>query len=109
MQAQEEAERVAYQNVLAEAERHADELYGEADAPEMPGICHTCEFFVPLGPDDQAEILRCIPSDVEGRWRLATHLRLCLGVCRKAVAEPERWMGVLYARDNPCDEWEERE
>ena len=105
MQAQEEAERVAYQNVLAEAERHADELYGEADAPEMPGICHTCALFVPLGPDDQAEILRCIPGDVEGRWRLATHLRLCLGVCQRAAAGEPGFMGVLYARDNPCDEW----
>ena len=109
MQAQAEAERVAYQNALAEAERHANELYGEADAPEMPGICHTCAFFVPLGPDDQAEILRCIPADVEGRWRLATHLRLCLGVCQRAAAGEPGFMGVVYASDNPCDEWEERE
>ena len=106
MQTQAEAEHAAESCTLTAAERHAEELYGEADAPEMPGICHTCEFFVPLGPDDQAEILRCIPADVDGRWRLATHLRLCLGVCQRAAAGEPGLMGVLYARDNPCDEWE---
>lgn len=107
MQTQTEAEAAAYSCVLAEAERRADELYGAA--PDLPGTCHTCASFVPLGPDDQAEILRCIPDDVTARWQLAAHLRICLGVCRKAVAEPQEWMGVLYARDNPCDEWEARD
>ena len=105
MQSQAEAERVAYQNVLAEAERHMNGM----EAPELPELCETCRHFVQFGSDDQAEILRCIPDDVEHRHQLAIHLRLCLGVCRRAVAEPERWMGVLFRRDNPCDEWEERE
>ena len=104
MQTQEQAERVAYQNVLAEAERHAEELYGET--PEMTGICQTCKHFVELGMDDQSELYRHLPMEIEGRYHAAIHLRLCLGVCRRAVVEPDKWMGVLYARDNPCDEWE---
>ena len=106
MQTQAEAERVAYQNVLGQAERHMEEVYGE---PQLPEICETCRHFVQLGADDQAELYRCIPDDVPNRHALAIHLRMCLGVCRRAVAKPDKWMGVLYARDNPCDEWEERE
>ena len=87
------------------AERHMDETYG--DVPELPGICETCRHYILLGADDQAELYRCIPDDVPHRHQLAIHLRLCLGVCRKAAYEPGRWLGVLYARDNPCDEWEE--
>ena len=105
MQAQEEAERVAYQNVLGEAERHMNGM----EAPELPELCETCRHFVQLGADDQAELYRCIPDDVPNRHQLAIHLRLCLGVCRKAVAKPDKWMGVLFRRDNPCDEWEARE
>ena len=106
MQTQDEAERVAYQNVLGAAERHMEEVYGE---PQLPETCETCRHFVQLGADDQAELYRCIPDDVPNRHALAIHLRMCLGVCRRAVVEPDKWMGVLYARDNPCDEWEARE
>lgn len=107
MQSEAEAVAAAESCVLGAAERHMERTYG--DMPQLPDICETCAHFLPLGTDDQWEILRCMPEDVEHRHALSVHLRLCLGVCRKAVAEPERWMGVLYARDNPCDEWEERE
>lgn len=103
MQTQSEAESVAYANELASAERHMEDVYGE---PQLPEMCETCRHYVLLGSDDQAEIYRCIPDDVPHRHALAIHLRLCLGVCRKAAAEPAKWLGVLYARDNPCDEWE---
>ena len=106
MQSEAEAAANAYGCVLASAERHMNEVYGE---PQLPEICETCAHFVQLGSDDQAELYRCIPDDVPNRHQLAIHLRLCLGVCRKAVEEPDEWMGVLYARDNPCDEWEERD
>lgn len=106
MQSEAEAVLAAESCVLGAAERHMEEVYGE---PQLPETCETCACFVPLGHDDQAEILRCTPDDVEARWQLSVHLRLCLGVCRKAVAEPQEWMGVLYARDNPCDEWEARD
>lgn len=106
MQTQAEAEAAAYSCVLGEAERHMAEVYGE---PQLPEICETCRHFVQLGADDQAELYRCIPDDAPNRHQIAIHLRLCLGVCRRAVAEPDKWMGVLYARDNPCDEWEVRE
>ena len=96
---------VAYENELRAAERHMNGM----EAPELPELCETCRHFVQLGADDQAELYRCIPDDVQNRHQLAIHLRLCLGVCRRAVVEPDKWLGVLYARDNPCDEWEERE
>ena len=102
MQSEAEAVRAAESCVLGAAERHMNGM----EAPELPELCETCRHFVQLGADDQAEILRCIPDDVQNRHQLAIHLRLCLGVCRRAVAEPDKWMGVLYARDNPCDEWE---
>lgn len=106
MQSEAEAVRAAESCVLGAAERRMEEVYGE---PQLPETCETCRHFVQLGSDDQAELYRCIPDDVPNRHQLAIHLRLCLGVCRKAVAEPAKWLGVLYARDNPCDEWEERE
>lgn len=105
MQSEAEAVRAAESCVLADAERH----YNGMEVPEMPELCETCLHFVQLGPDDQAELYRCIPHDVPNRYALAIHLRLCLGVCQRAAAEPGKWMGVLYARDNPCDEWEERD
>lgn len=107
MQSEAEAVRAAESCVLGAAERHMEETYG--DVPELPGICETCRHYVQLGADDQAELYRCIPDDVLHRHQLAIHLRLCLGVCRKAAANPSKWLGVLYARDNPCDEWEARE
>lgn len=103
MQSEAEVSANAYGCVLASAERHMEEVYGE---PQMPEICETCAHFVPLEADDQAELYRCIPDDVQNRHKLAIHLRLCLGVCRKAVDKPSEWLGVLYARDNSCDEWE---
>ena len=96
---------VAYENELRAAERHMEGM----EPPELPEMCHTCRHFVPLGVDDNAEILRCIPYEIPGRNQLARHLSLSLGVCRQAVAGDDRFLGVLYARDNPCDEWEERE
>ena len=106
MQSEAEAVRAAESCVLGAAERHMEEAYGE---PQLPEICETCAHFVQLNADDQAELYRCIPDDVPDRYALALHLRLCLGICKKAAAEPARWMGVLYARDNPCDEWEARD
>ena len=105
MQSEAEAVRAAESCVLGEAERHMNGM----EAPELPELCETCRHFVQLGADDQAELYRCIPDDVQNRHQLAIHLRLCLGVCRRAVAKPDKWMGVLFRRDNPCDEWEERE
>ena len=105
MQSEAEAVRAAESCVLGAAERHMNGM----EAPELPELCETCRHFVQLGADDQAELYRCIPDDVPNRHQLAIHLRLCLGVCRRAVVEPDKWLGVLYARDNPCDEWEERE
>lgn len=107
MQTQQEAEAVAYDAELRRAERHMERTCG--DVPTLPDICETCRHYLPLGSDDQWEIVRCIPDDVEHRHQLAVHLRLCLGVCRKAAANSDKWMGVLFRRDNPCDEWEERE
>lgn len=104
MQTQEQAEAAAYSCVLGQAERHMEESEW---APEISGLCHTCAHFVPLNHDDQAEMLRCIPDDVSDRGQLAAHLRICLGVCRMAAAGKPGFMGVLYARDNLCDEWEE--
>lgn len=103
MQSEAEAVRAAESCVLGAAERHMEE------APVMPGICETCARYIPLDTDDQWEILRCVPEDVEHRHALSVHLRLCLGVCQRAAAEPGRWMGVLFRRDNPCDEWEARD
>ena len=105
MQSEAEAVRAAESCTLAAAERHMNGM----EAPELPELCETCRHFVQLGADDQAELYRCIPDDVQNRHQLAIHLRLCLGVCRRAVAKPDKWMGVLFRRDNPCDEWEERE
>ena len=105
MQSEAEAVRAAESCVLGAAERHMNGM----EAPELPELCETCRHFVQLGADDQAELYRCIPDDVQNRHQLAIHLRLCLGVCRRAVAKPDKWMGVLFRRDNPCDEWEERE
>lgn len=107
MQTQEQAEAAAYSCVLADAERHMERTCG--DVPQLPGICETCASYLPLDTDDQWEILRCVPDDVEHRHALSVHLRLCLGVCQRAAAEPDRWMGVLFRRDNPCDEWEARD
>lgn len=106
MQSEAEAVRAAESCALGAAERHMAEVYGE---PQLPETCETCRHYIPLGSDDQAELYRCTPDDVEHRHALAIHLRLCLGVCCKAVAEPQEWLGVLYARDNPCDEWEARD
>ena len=105
MQSEAEAVRAAESCVLGAAERHMNGM----EAPELPELCETCRHFVQFGSDDQAELYRCIPDDVEHRHALAIHLRMCLGVCRRAVVEPDKWMGVLFRRDNPCDEWEERE
>ena len=107
MQSEAEAVAAAESCTLAAAERHMERTCG--DATVLPDICETCRHYVQLGPDDQAEFYRCIPYDVPNRYALAIHLRLCLGVCQRAAVEPKKWMGVLYARDNPCDEWEERE
>ena len=49
MQTQEEAERVAYQNVLSEAERHADELYGEPSG----GKCWQCDNYHEIQASDE--------------------------------------------------------
>ena len=103
MQSEAEAAAAAESCILGAAERYMEDTYGE---PQLPEICETCVHYIQLGPDDQAELYRCIPDDIPNRHMLAIHLRLCLGVCRKAVREPEKWFGVLYARDNPCDEWE---
>lgn len=92
----------AYANELAAAERH----FNGIEAPELPEMCHTCRHFIQLGVDDTAEILRCIPYEIPGRNQLARHLSLSLGVCKLAAAGDKRFLGVLYARDNPCDEWE---
>lgn len=107
MQSEAEAVAAAESCMLGAAERHMERTCG--DVPQLPDICETCAHFLPLGADDQWEILRCVPEDVEHRHALSVHLRLCLGVCRKAAANPDKWMGVLFRRDNPCDEWEERE
>ena len=107
MQSEAEAVRAAESCVLGAAERHMDETYG--DCPKLENICHTCQNFVPLNADDGAEILRVMPYEVDGRYQVATHLRVSLGVCRLAVNDPNNWMGVLYARDNPCDDWEARD
>ena len=104
MQSEAEAVRAAESCVLADAERHMGETYGEF--PELGGICHTCRHFVPLNADDGAEILRVIPYEVDGRFQVATRLRASLGVCRLAVGGAKGFMGVVYGRDNPCDVWE---
>lgn len=107
MQSEAEAVAAAESCVLADAERHMERTCG--DVPTLPDICETCRHYIQLGTDDEWEILRCLPHDVEHRYQLAVHLRLCLGVCRRAAAKPDKWMGVLFRRDNPCDEWETRE
>ena len=104
MQSQAEAEAVAYDSVLRQAERHENGWRGE-----LPGTCATCANHLHLGVDDEAELCRTLPDSVDGRICVARSLVARLGVCRLAMDRPAEFMGVLYRDDDSCDEWEEGE
>ena len=75
MQTQEEAESVAYQNVLAEAERH---MRGPAPLPVM---CDNCRHFHRFSSEDKWQMVAAVPEGMENRHNVCRAVCEELGVC----------------------------
>lgn len=101
-QTQDEAERVAYQNVLAEAERHMN--------ARPPVRCGTCAHFHQFSVDDRWEMVDLLPEGTRNRMYVCKSICDQMGVCDLRL--DSKVGGFVFAREfSDCDEsegWEPR-